>query len=148
MNHCADTSLRLHNAHEHGLQQAFVCPMQCSSSGRSEALELKHLIDKGRVVVCSIWTVLRLKERLVKLLMEHSHSHAASAPNAGSQVASLCPEKICHPSAPQFAGTPARYCLGSEAFVNEHETSCSLWTWMQVKQQATMAAGQLVRRYF
>ena len=102
MNHCADTSLRLHNAHEHGLQQAFVCPMQCSSSGRSEALELKHLIDKGRVVVCSIWTVLRLKERLVKLLMEHSHSHAASAPNAGSQVASLCPEKICHPSAPQF----------------------------------------------
>lgn len=34
----------------------------------------------------SIWTVLRLKERLVKLLMEHSHLHAATQHNGANQV--------------------------------------------------------------
>lgn len=28
-------------------------------------------------VLCSIWSVLGLKERLVKLLVEHSHLHTA-----------------------------------------------------------------------
>ncbi len=36
--------------------------------------------------VHSIWTVLRLKERLVKLLMEHSHLHAATQHNSANQV--------------------------------------------------------------
>ena len=38
------------------------------------------------LLACSTWTVLRLKERLVKLLMEHSQAHQTIESGARSKV--------------------------------------------------------------
>lgn len=38
------------------------------------------------VHACSIWTTLRLKEQLVKLVMEHSHAQRATGTGTGGKV--------------------------------------------------------------
>ncbi|CAL8465905.1 g5441 [Coccomyxa elongata] len=46
-------------------------------------------LSEVALIIFIIWTVLRLKERLVKLLMEHSHLHAATQHNSANQENAL-----------------------------------------------------------
>ena len=68
------------------------------------------LLPGLRLLLRSIWTVLRLKERLVKLLMEHSHLHAAAQHSGANQVQLHACNMTFHTDAVRWRSPGSSFC--------------------------------------